>query len=217
MISFDTSFRAALAANLAAHERRVQRLDERRHAAVAVVLVDGDPDRHGGAIVGGTGGASLLLCLRALRMSRHAGQWALPGGRLDAGETPLDAALRELDEELGVRLGPQSVVGWLDDYATRSGYVITPVVLWGDTDLAVKPARDEVHSVYHLSLQALVETEPRFIKIPESDRPVLQLPLGGELIHAPTGAILLQLRQVGLLGRAGERVDDIEEPVFAWS
>lgn len=217
MISFEATLRAALAARLAAHERRAQQLDGRRHAAVAVVLVDGDPDRHGGAMVGVGGGASLILCLRALRMSRHAGQWALPGGRVDAGETALDAALRELDEELGVRLGPQSVVGWLDDYTTRSGYVITPVVLWDDTNLTVTPARDEVHAVYHVSLQALIETEPRFIKIPESDRPVLQLPLGEELIHAPTGAILLQLRQVGLLGRAGERVDEVEEPVFAWS
>lgn len=89
--------------------------------------------------------------------------------------------------------------------------------LTGDANLTVTPARDEVHAVYHVSLQALIETEPRFIKIPESDRPVLQLPLGDELIHAPTGAILLQLRQVGLLGRAGERVDEVEEPVFAWS
>ena len=48
-------------------------------------------------------------------MNRHAGQWALPGGRVDPGETALDAALRELDEELGIRVGPESVVGWLDD------------------------------------------------------------------------------------------------------
>ena len=217
MIRFDESLRAALATNLAAHERGTQPLEGRRHAAVAVVLVDSDPDRHDGEMLGAAGGASLLLCLRALRMTRHAGQWALPGGRIDAGETPLEAALRELDEELGVRLEPQSVVGWLDDYATRSGFVITPVVLWGDANPALHPARDEVLAVYRLSLRELVDTEPRFIAIPESDRPVLQLPLGNELIHAPTGAVLFQLRQVGLLGRTGERVDEIGEPVFAWS
>jgi 8-oxo-dGTP pyrophosphatase MutT (NUDIX family) len=150
-------------------------------------------------------------------MTRHAGQWALPGGSIDAGETALEAALRELDEELGVRLGPDSVVGWLDDYPTRSGYVITPVVLWGGADPALKPARDEVFAVYRVSLQALLDAEPRFIRIPQSDRPVLQLPLGDQLIHAPTGAVLFQLRQVGLLGRTGARVDEIEEPVFAWS
>jgi 8-oxo-dGTP pyrophosphatase MutT (NUDIX family) len=214
-IRFDDSLRAAISENLAAHERRVRPLDGRRHAAVAVVIVDSDPKRDHGTV--GAGGAAFLLCQRALRMTRHAGQWALPGGRIDTGETPLEAALRELDEELGVRLDARRVVGWLDDYPTRSGYVITPVVLWGDGNPALKPAREEVFAVYRVGLQALVDAEPRFISIPESDRPVLQLPLGDQLIHAPTGAVLFQLRQVGLLGRIGERVDEIGEPVFAWS
>lgn len=205
-----------MAANLDAHERRAQPLDGRHHAAVAVVLVDSDPERDRGS-VGVAGGAAFLLCQRALRMTRHAGQWALPGGRIDAGETPLEAALRELDEELGVRLDAGSVVGWLDDYPTRSGYVITPVVLWGDANPALKPAREEVSAVYRVGLQALVDAVPRFVSIPESDRPVLQLPLGDQLIHAPTGAVLFQLREVGLLGRIGDRVDEIGEPVFAWS
>jgi len=74
-----------------------------------------------------------------------------------------------------------------------------------------------VFAVYRVGLQALVDAVLRFISIPESDRPVLQLPLGDQLIHAPTGAVLFQLRQVGLLGRIGERVDEIGEPVFAWS
>jgi 8-oxo-dGTP pyrophosphatase MutT (NUDIX family) len=216
VIRFDDSLRSAMAANLDAHERRAQPLDGRRHAAVAIVLVDSDPECDRGS-VGVAGGAAFLLCQRALRMTRHAGQWALPGGRIDAGETPLEAALRELDEELGVRLDAGSVVGWLDDYPTRSGYVITPVVLWGDANPALKPARDEVFAVYRVGLQALVDTVPRFVSIPESDRPVLQLPLGDQLIHAPTGAVLFQLREVGLLGRIGERVDEIGEPVFAWS
>jgi 8-oxo-dGTP pyrophosphatase MutT (NUDIX family) len=210
---------------------------------VAVVLVDSDGERHDGdpltaedidmsevpgefsaeelraldgRMVGVAGGAAFLLCRRGSQMRRHASQWALPGGRLDEGETSLDAALRELDEELGLRLGPDSVVGWLDDYATRSGYLITPVVLWGGGDPNLRPAPDEVLAVYRIGLQALRDTEPRFVSIPESDRPVLQLRLGNDLIHAPTGAILFQLRQVGLLGQAGERVDHLEQPVFAW-
>jgi hypothetical protein len=108
------------------------------------------------------------------------------------------------------------VVGWLDDYPTRSGYVITPVLLWGGADPQLEPAPDEVFAVYRIGLHALRNSEPRFISIPESDRPVVQLPLGNDLIHAPTGAILFQLRQVGLLGRSGERVDHLEQPVFAW-
>jgi 8-oxo-dGTP pyrophosphatase MutT (NUDIX family) len=210
---------------------------------VAVVLVDSDAERHDGdpltaadidmsvvpgdlsaderpsldgRMVGVAGGAAFLLCRRASRLRRHAGQWALPGGRLDDGETALDAALRELHEELGLRLDPGSVLGLLDDYPTRSGYVITPVVLWGGEDPHLEPAPDEVFAVYRIGLHALRDSEPRFVSIPESDRPVVQLPLGNDLIHAPTAAILYQLRQVGLLGRPGERVDHLEQPVFAW-
>jgi 8-oxo-dGTP pyrophosphatase MutT (NUDIX family) len=217
MIRFDDRLRAALATNLKAHQRSVKPLDGRRHAAVAVVLVDSDPLRHADSTVGTPGGAAFLLCQRAADLRRHAGQWALPGGRVEADETALEAALRELDEELGVRLAPETVIGWLDDYPTRSGYVITPVVVWGGSDPPLEPAQDEVLAVYRVSLETLARAEPRFVAIPESDRPVLQLPLEGHLLHAPTGAILYQLRQVGLLGRAGERVDEFEQPVFAWS
>jgi 8-oxo-dGTP pyrophosphatase MutT (NUDIX family) len=149
-------------------------------------------------------------------MRRHAGQWALPGGRLDAGETPVEAALREVEEEVGLRLEPGTVLGQLDDYATRSGFVVTPVVLWCGGDVALEPDPSEVSAAYRIGLHAVRDSEPRYVAIPESDRPVLQVPLGNDLIHAPTGALLLQLRQVALLGRAGERVDDYEEPVFAW-
>jgi 8-oxo-dGTP pyrophosphatase MutT (NUDIX family) len=217
MIRFDDRLRAALASNLEAHPRRAKPLDGRRHAAVAVVIVDSDPGRHAGAMVGVPGGAAFLLCLRAADLRRHAGQWALPGGRVEPGETALEAGLRELDEELGIRLGPETVVGWLDDYTTRSGYVITPVVLWGGSDPPLKPEHHEVFAVYRVSLRTLATTQPRFVAIPESDRPVLQLPLEDHLLHAPTGAILYQLRQVALLGRINERVEEFEQPVFAWS
>jgi hypothetical protein len=95
--------------------------------------------------------------------------------------------------------------------------VITPVVLWGGSDPALRPAAQEVLAVYRVSLETLAAANPRFVRIPQSERPVLQLPLEDHLLHAPTGAILYQLRQVGLLGRAGERVDELEQPVFAWS
>jgi 8-oxo-dGTP pyrophosphatase MutT (NUDIX family) len=242
-VTYDADLRERLRANLAAHERLELPDDDRRAAAVAIVLVDSDPQDHDreplpgerlnmtmvpgatvdhrgrpldGRMVGVAGGAAFLLCRRASRLSRHAGQWALPGGRIDPGESAIEAALRELDEELGVRLRPSSVVGWLDDYATRSGYRISPVVLWGGADPAVTPAPDEVLAVYRIGLHALLTSEPRLVSIPESDRPVLQLPLGNDLIHAPTGALLLQLREVALLGHAGERVGGYEEPLFAW-
>src|SRR4051794_27979060 len=243
MVAFDDALRSTISANLAAHERREHALRGRRRAAVALVLVDSDAERDDGdpivaaqidmsvvpgevrdqrgrrldgRMVGVAGGAAFLLCRRAARLNRHAGQWALPGGRIDDGETALDAALRELDEELGIRLAPGRVGGWLDASPTRGGYVTPPGVWGGGSDPPITPAPDEVLAVYRIGLRALAASEPRFIDIPESDRPVLQVPLGNDLIHAPTGAVLYQFQQIGLLGNAGKRVDDLEQPVFAW-
>jgi 8-oxo-dGTP pyrophosphatase MutT (NUDIX family) len=163
------------------------------------------------------GGASFVLCRRSAGLNRHASQWALPGGRLDDGETSIDAALRETHEEIGVDLGADAVLGLLDDYATRSGYVITPVVVWGGAGVEVVPHPGEVLAAYRIGLHQLTRPDsPRFVSIPESDRPVVQVPLGGDLIHAPTGALLLQFRWVALDGRVNERVVEFEQPVFAW-
>ena len=235
-ITYDAALRERVRTHLAAHDRRGVNDPTKRHAAVAVVLVDselgedrvdpapvddwidGRPMDAGldGRMIDVSGGAAFLLCRRASRLRAHAAQWALPGGRLDAGETAVEAALRELDEEVGVRLPESSVLGLLDDYPTRSGYVITPVVVWGDGRLDLRPAPDEVVAVYRVGLHQLQrEDSPRFITIPESPRPVVQIPLGNDLIHAPTGAVLLQFRWLGLDGRH-DRVDELEQPVFAW-
>jgi 8-oxo-dGTP pyrophosphatase MutT (NUDIX family) len=128
----------------------------------------------------------------------------------------VDAALRELDEEVGIRLPDSTVLGLLDDYSTRSGYVITPVVLWGGGRLELRPSPAEVVAAYRVGLHQLQRADsPRFIDIPESTRPVVQIPLGGDLIHAPTGAVLLQLRWLGLEGLS-DPVNELEQPVFAW-
>jgi 8-oxo-dGTP pyrophosphatase MutT (NUDIX family) len=150
-------------------------------------------------------------------MTRHAGQWALPGGRVDHGETVQSAALREIREELGLTIHPADVLGRLDDYPTRSGFVITPLVVWGGSHVELSPDPGEVAHVLHVGLHELCRADsPRFVSIPESNRPVVQLPIGRNLIHAPTGAILLQFRWVAIEGRAEARVSELEQPVFAW-
>lgn len=237
-ISYDDDLRSRVTTNLTAHRRRVERDEGRRRAAVALVLVDSDvgEDRidpapwaeedmsvipggaHGldGRMVDVSGGAAFLLCRRSARLNSHTSQWALPGGRLDPGEDEVDAALRETDEELGVRLGRDSVLGVLDDYPTRSGYVITPVVVWGGGRLDLAPSPHEVEAAYRIGLHNLCRDDsPRFVQIPESPRPVVQVPLGGDLIHAPTGAVLVQLRWLALEGDP-RPVADFEQPVFAW-
>ncbi|CDO09191.1 CoA pyrophosphatase [Mycolicibacterium cosmeticum] len=236
-IGYDAELRERIRANLAGHDRRDITDPTKRHAAVAIVLVDSElgedrvdpapvdewiagrpmPDAGlDGRMVDVSGGAAFLLCRRAARLNSHAAQWALPGGRLDPGETAVDAALRETHEEVGVELPGSSVLGLLDDYPTRSGYVITPVVMWGGGRLELRPQPAEVVAAYRVGLhQLLRDDSPRYISIPESPRPVVQIPLGNDLIHAPTGAVLLQLRWLGLEGRP-DRVDDLEQPVFAW-
>lgn len=236
---FGDELRSALVGNLARHTRREVPIGDARHAAVAVVVVDSDAVAHGddshpwrldqtrdvpgaegydlhGSVAGTAGGPAVLLTRRSAGLRSHASQWALPGGRLDDGERPVDAALRELEEELDLRLTEADVLGVLDDYATRSGYVITPFVLWGGADPAMAPDPREVLSLHRVSFRELCrEDSPRFVAIPESDRPVVQVPVGGDLIHAPTGAVLLQFRRWALEG-THERVADYEQPVFAW-
>ena len=236
---FGPALRTCLAANLAGHDPETIPLDGRRHAAVAVVVVDSDPAVDGrddhpfsrerldhipgaagfhltGSVAGTAGGPAFLLTRRAPRLRAHSGQWALPGGRVDEGEVAVDAARRELREEIGLDLPPSALLGYLDDYATRSGYVITPCVLWAGDDPDIRPNPDEVLSVHRIGFHELSRPDsPRFVSIPESDRPVVQIPIGGDLIHAPTGAVLLQFRRVAIEG-GYERVSDYEQPVFAW-
>ena len=156
----------------------------------------------------------LLITRRAARLRAHAGQWALPGGRRDAGETAVEGALRELAEEVGLELGPGAVLGLLDDYVTRSGYVMTPVVCWAGPVGRLTGSEAEVASVHQVPL-ADFDVEPRLIAIPESSAPVIQLPLLGGYLHAPTAAIVHQFCRIACRGEV-HRVAHYEQPVFAW-
>ena len=192
-------------ANLSAFERRALPDDGRRRAAVAQVLLYDEEGR-----------ACFLITRRAATLRKHTGQWALPGGRLDAGETAERAALRELQEEVGLVLDESTVLGALDDYGTRSGFIITPVVVWGGLVGELVPNPAEVAKIFRVPLDDLEGPDvPRLISIPESDRPVIQLPLLGTLIHAPTAAVVYQMREVVVHGRA-TRVNHFEQPVWAW-
>lgn len=176
-----------------------------KRAAVAIALTEADT----------AGATALLLTLRAAGLRAHSNQWALPGGRCDEGETPVEAALRELHEELGLELGADDVLGLLDDYPTRSGYLITPVVLWADTRSAISANPEEVASVHRVAIETIEPADAfDFITIPESDRRVIRFRHFGQFIHAPTAALIYQFREV-LAGR-DTRVAELEQPVFAW-
>jgi mutator protein MutT len=203
---FNAAFRKTLSARCRAFPRIAHDGEGLKLAAVAITLVEADD---------GSGETAFLLTRRAAEMHAHAGQWALPGGRCDAGETAEQAALRELEEELGLALPAANILGVLDDYPTRSGYAITPVIAWLDDARAVRPNPHEVASVHFIRLDRIATDDAiTFDTIPESPRPVIRLCIGEHHIHAPTAALVYQLREL-VAGRV-TRVADLEQPVFAW-
>ncbi|MCP3935370.1 MAG: CoA pyrophosphatase [Actinomycetia bacterium] len=204
-VAFDDALRSHIAANLASHTPRTEPLGGRRAASVAVVVTADD-----------NGLASVLLTRRSSRLRGHRGQWALPGGRIDPGERPVDAAMRESHEEIGLALGLDDLLGRLDDYPTRSGYLISTFVFWAVDAVNLRPNPDEVDSLHEIPLEQLMRPDsPRLVEIPESDRPVIQLPIFDLLIHAPTAAPLYQFRLLGLEGDPSP-VSHYDQPVFAW-
>ena len=204
---FGAEFRTAMAERCAAFPRIAHDGEGLKRAAVALALTAADD---------ASGETAFLLTRRAAGLRRHAGQWALPGGRCDPGESLEGAALRELEEELGLRLAEADILGALDDYPTRSGYAITPVVAWVADASALRPDPGEVASVHHVRLDQIAGDEAvAFETIPESDRPLIRLHLvEGHHVHAPTAAVVYQLRELAA-GRV-TRVADFEQPVFAW-
>jgi len=164
----------------------------------------------------GSGAPAFILTRRSGSLRRHAHQWALPGGRLDPGETIIEAGLREMEEEIGLSLSPKDLVGRLDDYPTRSGYNISPLVFWAGPTKNLTPNPSEVHALYRIPLKELDRPgSPDLIRIPESDRPVIRMAIMNDMVHAPTAALLYQFREVAMHGRL-IRVDHFDQPVFAW-
>jgi mutator protein MutT len=191
----------------------------RNCAAVAVTVTE---EGHGAGVNGLPRHASwrtesaLLLTRRATELRSHAGQWAMPGGRIDAGETAEQAALRELAEEVGLLLDAGAVLGRLDDYATRSGYVITPVVVWAGAARDVVPNAAEVASIHRIPTSELLRADAPLLNLVRgAEHPVLRMPIGQAWIAAPTAAFLYQFREWCLLGRA-TRVAHFDQPAFAW-
>jgi mutator protein MutT len=202
----DAALRERLRVNLQSFDVVAADAEGLRKAAVAVAVVGNEREE-----------ARFVFTERSSKLTHHAGQFALPGGRIDPGETPERTALRELEEEVGLRVAEDGVLGRLDDFTTRSGFVMTPVVVWGGPPGRLEGNPGEVEAVHEIPLAVLDGPDvPHLETIPESDRPVLSIPLGdGESIWTPAGAILYQLREVGLHGRH-TRVSHFEQPLFAW-
>ncbi len=205
---FNDGLRRSVQANLGEFEWSEIDDDGLRRAAVAIVVTD----------YGAPGAPAIFLTRRPQRLGQHSGQYALPGGKLDEGETVYQAALRELDEELGLRLSADCILGRLDDYPTRSKFRITPVVVWAGENCRIIPSADEVAEVYCIPFSELdSDAIPIFEPGVEEGRPVLcsEFPALGHRMYSPTASIIYQFREVAIRGRSA-RVHHYDQPRFAW-
>ena len=219
LVQCDSALRTRIQTQLRAFAVQVAERDQQHAAAVAVAITD---EGHGAGLPGfaqhaaWSTQAALILTRRAGHLRKHAGQWALPGGRIDAGETAEQTALREMAEEVHLDLDASAILGRLDDFVTRSGFVITPVVVWAGPAQHIQPNPVEVASIHRIPVAEFLRADaPMLAHEGNSLNPVLRMPVGNAWIAAPTAAVLYQFREVCIEGRI-TRVAHFEQPAFAW-
>ena len=217
-IKCNNNFFQHLKDNLSKFEANSKDTKGAQKAAVAITIADLTKDSADGTNIFtnySRNDASIIITTRAPKLKNHAGQWALPGGKIDAGETAVDTALRELSEEVDLTLQNNSVIGHLDDFVTRSGFAITPVVIWGGPELDLTPNLQEVNSIYRIPVAELLSKDaPVLEHISDSNNPILYMPIGISWVAAPTAALLYQFREVAILGN-NVSVEHFEQPYFA--
>ncbi len=205
---FDDSLRDHITRRLSGFERTSNADPDLRQAAVALTIINSRQDDT----------ASFLLTRRPKHLNQHSGQYALPGGKCELNETAIETSLRELREEIGIHLEERNVLGLLDDYRTRSGFNITPVVIWAGQHAELNPDPNEIARVFRIPIEDLKSPEiPILEQIPESENPVLSTPIAtlGHQVYAPTAAFIYQFREIVLFGRH-TRVAHLDQPKFAW-
>lgn len=214
----DATLKDKVSQHLAAFKATKALSDEGRSAAVAVAITDSGF----GACLNGMPShtewqtqAALILTKRSSKLRNHPGQWALPGGRIDCGESAEQAALREMHEEVGLNLDSSAVVGRLDDFITRSGFIMTPVVVWIGPHRNFNANEEEVDSIHRIPIAEFMREDAPMLEEVDGSAPVLRMPVGTTWIAAPTAAILFQFREVCIGGRQ-TRVAHYEQPAFAW-
>jgi 8-oxo-dGTP pyrophosphatase MutT (NUDIX family) len=154
------------------------------------------------------------VLIRRARRGRNAGQWALPGGKVEPDETALEGALREAREEVALDDRACRILGVLDDFTTMTGFVITPFVVAAPIGWRPVADAEEVRSVHSFSIERLHGPEVVHWAEQPDGTTLLQMRLDDQVrVHAPTGAILLQFRELGLFGRH-TAVADLTQPTF---
>lgn len=215
----DGALRARISANLSDFSRDEDGAADGKAAAVALCVVD---EAFGAELPGlpahdtWQSTAALVLTRRSSKLRNHPGQWALPGGRVDADEIAEETALREMREEVDLDLTQGAILGRLDDFTTRSGFRISPIVVWSGSNTKMVANEFEVDSIHRIPVTEFLREDAPILDHKEGgDSPVLRMPVGDSWIAAPTAAILYQFAQVCLLGN-NIRVAHYEQPRFAW-
>ena len=147
-------------------------------------------------IIDRPGGLSVLLTLRASHLRTHSGQVAFPGGKIDAGETPRDAALREAYEEIGLEDRFVEPLGWLDPYLTGTGFRVAPLVALVEPSFALKVNKLEVDDVFETPFAFLMDAANHRLEQREwrgRPRKYYAMPYEGRYIWGATAGILRNL------------------------
>jgi 8-oxo-dGTP pyrophosphatase MutT (NUDIX family) len=147
---------------------------------------------------------TVLLTQRTAHLPEHAGQVSFPGGKIDPGDaSPLDAALRETEEEIGLDRGFVEPVGYLDLYMTTLGYRIVPTIGRVTPGFTLTPNPAEVDTVFEVPLAFLMAEENHKLHSREWKgmmRTVYAMPYGERQIWGVTAGILRNLYERVWLG-----------------
>ncbi len=164
-------------------DQRLEGITEFRNAAVLIAITEREEP-------------GILLLHRPSNMRAHPGQIAFPGGKLDDGETPIEAALREAHEELGINPRDVRVIGASDAYKTHSGYEITPVLAVVPGDIEIHPNPMEVAQWFEAPVSHVLNPanhEPQFVEWEGAMRSFYQIDWQEHQIWGVTAALLVNL------------------------
>ena len=140
---------------------------------------------------------TVILTLRPMTMRKHPGQISFPGGRIDPGDDgPIDAALREAEEEIGLKRDAVEVIGVADRYRTVTGFEVTPVIGILPPDLPLAPHPGEVEAVFEVPLAYLLDPAGHAVRTAEwrgRERSYYEIDFEGRRIWGATAAMIVNL------------------------